>query len=948
MSDLGARLIERIQAADTDGVVGLLAPLGEADRARLANLARGAFEDLCRREYAALYGGGGPDLGEVDLSLLGECQRVAALAWLGTGEIRDFPVEPDIGQDYEGWVRWQSFEVPCCATEQGHQILVDRRPPWLRQLAERYLDWHCWHAAWHLVADGLVPRLETAGYLHGMAASAGRAAPLVDMVRRDPALLEVDLPRLLALPDGVRRLAAGDERDVWATVRRKQRVWSPVLVASFPPGHPIRAQLLDGTLGLLLGDVDPAEAATYHRFLDALKPTVEEIAARRRQYVALARHRVPALVSLAVKSLTRLDRKKPLPAEEIVGGLAPALYASAKTTAKGVVGLIDAAMRRDPSVAGRAVRALAPALTHPQVEVQHAAVEAVLPRLSRDWDIAVFLASLVPDMSASAAERLRGLLPQSTDAPSGDYSDGMPDLDDLLRAAAWLPREVASRTGVDAALTAAHHRREPPAVVLEPWTATSPTCRHRAMVPVADLDELVEVLLRCVDGHGSVADVERGLDGLAALGARRPDDLGRRLGPLIKRVNHWFSLGRGGWGTMVPLDFCMLVATWAQPQRGAAPETPLSSPFGWLAGRIREVALDLANGRASRLLALPTDSRGWIDPTTLVARVAAVGDGWITRPVDAATAIMRLAPWGRAAARAEAAGLPGPLGRAIRAACGSEDDLTGLPTPVANAVGWLGGQPHEGPPYLFGGEGEPVLPLPGGWKQYQDAWVYARARDYGDGWAHALWPADHRWIWQDNTLSQALLRLLLDPDEPLFPAALAAVLRQPADTEPEQRVLAADVLTQAIADGRVASPGLTNGLVSVLSADHAVAGRVARMLVQAARASPLHRVVVRRALIASVSAWRTQQSAPRCAFLTLLDELCAADRTGVPGGGRRAELSELTAGKSKSASLARGLLARPVAAEEWSPEASALTLSGRIERAERWCAQAATVTPTEP
>jgi hypothetical protein len=87
-----------------------------------------------------------------------------------------FPVEPDIGQDYEGWARWQSFEVPCCRTEQGHRILVDRRPPWLRQLAERYLDWHCWHAAWRLVADSLVPRLETASYLHTMAASAG--APL--------------------------------------------------------------------------------------------------------------------------------------------------------------------------------------------------------------------------------------------------------------------------------------------------------------------------------------------------------------------------------------------------------------------------------------------------------------------------------------------------------------------------------------------------------------------------------------------------------------------------------------------------------------------------------------------------------------------------------------------------------------------------------------------------
>lgn len=944
MSDLGTRLVELIRAADTDAVVGLLAPLGETDRARLADIARGAFDDLGRREHEAIYGRGGPDLREG--SLLGKCQRVAALAWLGTGEVGDFPVEPDIGQDYEGWVRWQSFEVPC-NTEEAHRILVDRRPPWLRRLAERYLDWHCWHAAWRLVADGLIPRPETVSYLRGLAALAGRAAPLAEMVRRDPGLLEVDLPRLLALPDGIRRLAAGDERGWAATPPHKRRVWSPMLVATFPPGHPVRVQLLDGTLELLLGDVDPAQASTYHRFLDALKPTVEEIAARRRQYLALARHRVPVLVGVAVKSLTRLDRTKPLPPDEIVAGLAPALNASSKATAKGAVGLIDAAMRRDPSVAGSAVRALAPALTHPQVEVQIAAVEAVLPRLSGDPDIAVFVASLVSDMAASAAERLRGRLPDSpdsTDAQPGDHSDRLPGIDSLLRAAARLPSEVASRTGVEEALTAARDRCEPPAVVLEPWTATSPTCRHRAVVPVADLDELVEVLLRCVDGHAGVADVERALDGLAALGAARPDDFGRRLGPLIKRVNHWFSFGRGGWGMAVSLDLCMLVATWADPQRGAGPETPLSSPFGWLTGRIREVALDLANRRAGRLLALPTDRRGWIDPTTLVARAAAAGDGSITRPVDTATAIMRLAPWGRAAALAEAAGLPGPLGRAIRAACGSGDGLADLPVPVANAVRWLQGQPHEGPPYLFGGEGEPVLPFPG-WREHRDAWVDGRVRDYGCGWAHTLWPADHRWIWQDSALSQALLRLLLDPDEPLPPAALTAVLRQPPDAEPEQRVLACDVVTQAIADGRLASPGLTDGLISVLSADHTTAGPAARMLTQAAKASPLHRVVVRRALLASVSAWRTQRPAPRWAFLTLLDELCAADRTGVPGDGARAELTELTARRSKAASLARSLLARPVTAGDWSAEAAALALAGRIERPERWSAHADRATP---
>jgi hypothetical protein len=952
------RLVELVEASDTDGVIRLLAPLAETERAALAAGARRELERIVELEHQP----GLVSYGREAARLRGQA-RVAALAWLGTGDIADFPPAKH--------ARWGSGVIQDELFSRVHQTLLlladavyrvlrDRRPPWLHDFADSYGPEYglAWELVWRLAADGLVPRPESPEYLRLLARDGWH---LAERVRHDPRLLDVDLPRLLALPEGVRWLAEHDRpAPPFGVERRKgddKAVWSPLLVSTFPPGHPLRNSLLDRTMDELERDLDPQGAARYHRFLEALKPTVDELTARRERYLGLVGHRVPAVVGCAVRGLARLDREDRLPAMEALARLPPALHARSAETARTAARLIAAVAEREPGLAAQAALALVPALTHPAPDVQCAAVRGLLPGLAVDAGVARAAAEALPSMSAAAAESLREVLEEAGAPADVPPAHSGPDLSELEVAVTRLPAELARLAGADAALAAARVHAEPPAVRLQPWRATPPTPPGEAVRPVQDVDELIALLLRLVDGDGSVIDAERALDGLAALGSRRPADLPRRVGPLLKRVQYWWDAVHSDMDRAPQRDFCRLVATWLEPERGAQPETPLDSPPAWLAGRIREVALDLAEQRAGRLLALPTDVRGWIDPAVLVTRVAEAGQA--TRPLDAATALMRLAPWGRASALADASRLDGPLGGAVRAACAGEESAGAGPL-VAGALRWLRAQPHTGPPWLFGGSDTTARPRSSAaalhaemqsswsvapvsreeelarldqWAEWERAFEYERHKRYWPGWQLWQWPGDHDWIWTEHPTRSFVLPVLLDPEEPLPAPALQVLLALLATPAPEGRVLVGDVIAQAIGDGRAGSAELAAALESLFSSG-GQAGRAAAVLRSGAGRSALHRAVVRRALVRSLPSWIGQPARALCELLGLLDELCAADRAGVPPEAVGA-LERLASGRSKSSALARALSARPADGDGWPAEAAALALAARVERARR-------------
>lgn len=964
MTTAADRLREVIEQADRHALVELLAPLDEETRAGLAPIAGSAFVDAKRRHDELLYGHV-PDSNDLaEASTWFDRMITAALAWLGAGDIAEFPPPREYG--HPKWYERFDFER-AFNTEELHRILFDRRPPWLAELAALFVTDHHWDEVWRLVLDGALPRPTCEAYLLGMADHAAwRPQPgLADMVLRDPALLTVDLPTLLDLPDGVPRIV---RRDMAGGASTERHTWLPVLNAHFPPGHSIRDRILDQLLDLLTGDLSRPDAARLHRFLDKLAPTPGELAARRRALFALVAHRIPGVVSYSIRVLARLGRANLIPPAELIDAVEPALLAPAKSTATTALAIVASALRRDPGVQRRALELFATAVAHPNSEVQLAAIDSVAPQLVAHPDIAAHLNELLPELSATAGQRLRAALPHQ---PAAEPPASAVGLDDLIRQAEKVPPEVAGTCGLDAAVEAVRQGGEPPAVRVRPWAAASAA----AIRPVSGVDELIGILLRVVDGRGGIVDLERALDGLASIGPHWPNDFGRRVGPLVARVNQRFERDAPEWGERPSGDMCLLVASWIQPERGAGPAHPVTKPGTWLTGRIREVALGLGDPDSRPLLALPTDRRGWIDPTVLVNRASAAG-GTIKRPIDTAVALARLRPSGWAAALHQAADLPGALGRAIRAALGGDDDRSALPDVVAGVIGWLRGDAHEGLPFLFGAAerdevprrtsqelaievNEQLLDMPPvvdadgvptmdfsdlpAYREMRAAYAYERAQRYAPDWAATLWPGDHRWLWRDDDTTAAALRLLLDPHEPVPPEALVAAIRQVRCEKPEERTLAVDIIVQTICDARVTSTELAHALHTIVEgAAMVTSSRLVTLLQETAAASALHRAAVRAALIDILPTWLGRLAGQqRYGPLALLDEVCAIDGTPITHPKTRALLNTLTSARSKSATISRRLLDRSPAANHirsdasaWPADALAAALTARIERAE--------------
>jgi hypothetical protein len=935
-SDLEKRLLTAIDDADAEAVVALLAPLPEPERAVLEPAVITRADELHRLCAELVY-----DFGPARerLPLARRQVDTAHLAWAGVGTPDTWPPDVSIHDSHDGWRRRHHL-LDAFYTDAGHRIIVARNPSWLEQLVSDYLDYGpLWRQVWRLAVEGHIPRPADDRYLRALPQYSGRSAgEIAEMIARDPALLETDLPALLDSPDGLDLLVRNDERDdrVYGPPIRRFRVWSPTLGRLLSEGHPLRERLLDDLFDALGGDIG-TDAPRYKQFLVEFKPTQAELTARRQRLLRLTGHQVPGLVSFAVQTLLKLDRAGRIDPADLVEHLGAATGASSAGTVRGAIKLIVSALRRRPELLPRATDALVPALTHPRPDVQQDAVEALLPHLA-DPVVRQALTGAVPDMAPSVA----ALVPLEA-APL----ETVPDLAALAAEA-----EALGLGPVDT-------DTEPPPVVPRPWLDARPG--PEPVPPLTRLDDLIGVLLRIVDRtYEWTHDLELALNGLAELHTQRPDDFGLRAGPLVDRVNRLFESEQPEWGEQLAGDFCHLIAHWLDPGRELPGPTPLDTPRGWLVGRLREVMVMLHDGEAQRLLAYPTEVDGWVDPVVLADRVLAAGDRALDRPLDTAVAITRLAPWRRAAARERLAGAPGTLAAVMRAACGSGEDPGRAPEVVRRAVGWVLGQPHAGAPYLFGEPAAEPPEAPGpqslavtiplavlgddlqldmsrlpeypAWKSWHAFDSDAR---YSTFWAATQWPGDNGWIWTVGLHAKRALSWLLDPRQPLPPSAFSRLLDEVADDSADRRALAVDVLAEVIADGRLTSAMLG----AALGADRFWKGpagfRIVEALTRVAAVSALHGTVVRRALAATVPTWRDLPARALCALLTLLDQLGTADRTGPADATARAGLTALSTGRGKAAGLARKVLAHPVDGHDWPAPAAAAALTARIDRARR-------------
>ncbi len=566
--------------------------------------------------------------------------------------------------------RWRWSTPP---PELAARVLADRRPKWLESYAgwllERPGGWatHFWPMVRVLVRRGLIPRPEGTPYIlamiNGVFVRQARSAwynerdpgVLVGCLLDDAELLEHELWRLFEV-EGTRDLQLGV-------------LWEQALPLLAEQGHVSRRRLLQASLDALARDFAQHKAGWYTGFHEKMAPTLEERDALQGRYLALLGSRIPPTVSFALKALRALEKAGTLDHAALVERLPPALDTRHKNTAKAALWLLRRIMERSPALRVEACRAATVGLAHAAADVQGQTLDLLEAHGEPgDPQLTALVADRAEDVAPSVRPRLEPWLGQD-EAAAGEVDAA--EVEALMTRARAVDPELARQHGVDLALSALAGGGE----VAAPWIPRHERpCLEVPVVPVADLDELLDVLAHMLEDPGDAEELERLLDGLSRLCHRRPDDLGRRAAPLLKRARTLRKRHRWQEPFDVHHDLQLCLCGAAEAWLTGELELPQKGPCihgvqGMVVQRLLELARRAAAGEARSLLAAPTHAGGWIDARALVRRhLEARGKLEIH---DAVQALLRLAPEGRAAARRSLGKPKNEYGRALAHALGA-------------------------------------------------------------------------------------------------------------------------------------------------------------------------------------------------------------------------------------------------------------------------------------
>ena len=431
-------MLEEAICTDPERVAALLSGCSEEERRELAPVALAWYKKWW-----------GDFASEIDGVPRQTLNGTVTLAVLGTANLTQIKKHKVFGH----------YDEELCL-----RVLEERRPSWLALWAEWMLEEvpARWSFIRKLERQGLIQRPDTDTYVLGMVVGARRITPL-EMLRQDPELLR-EIPHLFRVEGGGENSLAAHDKYA------KKSGWSEALLEFSQSGEISRDELLDRSLHALSLDFGSFRAGWFSRFHEALKPTLEERAARADDYLRLLQSRNGPTQSMALKALVKIARNHELNSEHLNEALQNVWVSSTKSIAelgmKLVSGLSEERQREH----------LTQALLHPDQSVVEAAMKALRklsPNPQGDWR--------------------RRWLELSSDLPAtlqGAWSD-------------WLGEETVV---------------EP--VEGRPELGGSP--EFRAIVPCESGAEVCQLASQLLEGTGTAWDIERCLDGMLRHRGRFP------------------------------------------------------------------------------------------------------------------------------------------------------------------------------------------------------------------------------------------------------------------------------------------------------------------------------------------------------------------------------------------------------------------------------------------
>ena len=548
--------------------------------------------------------------------------------------------------------------------DRAFEMLADRRPPWLEQWARHLLDggryWQDWRLVRRLVREGLISKPDHPNYILGMISGinqwAGREVSVRERLLEDPALLDEAIWHLF-------EYEGAGENSLANVDRFGGKGWSNAIRSFIDEGKLPRGRVLDCCLEALRRDFNHYRAKWFATFYDSLRPTANEQRAHAQTFLVLVSVSAPNIVSWAFKKVQAQQKAGAYVPDALVAGLRPALEVRSAGLVKSALKLLGKTAKSAPETREAAASAAVTALTHEAADVQAAALDVVeLAPRAHVADLLTGYAELVAPSLRARVEAWIGAAPDiqpSYVADAPEVTALSPALRDLFSVDALLAQPVA-----------------------ESWTLPAATfdgtdlprlSGQEPIVPVRDLDELVELASQVIEDAVGPDDVERVLDGLARLCDARPDDFDRRTAPLMKRIKQRMKRDFTPFSAEGPAsDLCGVVHAWvtgevahssrAKNEHGyemvtvvVSGETHrqhagnLDKTLGVLSRRSYALSRQVASRRSATLLSAPTHTGGLIDPVVLAGRVNA-WHGESPDVTDVVIAMLRLAPERRAEA----------------------------------------------------------------------------------------------------------------------------------------------------------------------------------------------------------------------------------------------------------------------------------------------------------
>lgn len=287
-----------------------------------------------------------------------------------------------------------------------------------------------------------------------------------------------------------------------------------------------RSRLLKCTLEALGRDFLQYRAGWYSRFHEFMEPTLEEMASFKEHYLHLCGSTIPPTVSFAVKALTKLCKEGLVEEKDLLSSLPPVLVQKSKGTVKSAIKLLSAALKKSKNKQDVLVT-LCTALGHEAADIQKSVLDILIKEDA-------FTSSEVFDTVNSYADlispSLKSLLPETLEASDEALSEvDFTELEDRYNTlkGKW-PDELKLDEFYEAS-------KKGHFIDLKINPQRLPLEADLPFIPVASIEEAIELCLQYIENPICGQDMERVIDAVSRFNCPKDESFAKNAAPLVKR-----------------------------------------------------------------------------------------------------------------------------------------------------------------------------------------------------------------------------------------------------------------------------------------------------------------------------------------------------------------------------------------------------------------------------